>query len=43
VSFANQHATGNGGKPWRYLLIPDNAIQLGHGIVALQAEFTQQG
>ena len=39
--FANQHAAGNGGKPWRYLLIPDNTIQLGRGIAALQEEFTQ--
>jgi type III restriction enzyme len=39
--FANQHANENGGKPWRYLLVPDTAIELGRSIAVLQAEFTQ--
>jgi type III restriction enzyme len=41
--FANQHASKNGGKPWRYVLAPDTAIQLGRSIAMLQADFTQNG
>ena len=37
--YASRHAAENGGKPWRYLLIPDNAIQLGRSVATLLAEF----
>lgn len=40
-AYANQHAVTHGGKEWRYLLIPDDAIVLGRSIAALQAEFGQ--
>ena len=38
-AYADEHATEIGGKCWRYLLIPDTAIQLGRSLTALQAEF----
>ena len=41
--YANQYAAGIGGKPWHYLLIPDNAIQLGRSLAALQAEYELRG
>ncbi|MDN2675222.1 DEAD/DEAH box helicase family protein [Janthinobacterium sp. SUN026] len=37
--YANQHSEVNGGKPWVYLLIPDNAITLGRSMNGLMAEF----
>lgn len=37
--FANEHVKENGGKPWSYLLIPDNQITLGISLNRLKAEF----
>jgi type III restriction enzyme len=36
---ASQHATKNGGKPWSYLLIPDNQILANASLDALAARF----
>ncbi len=35
---ANDHAAAHGGKRWRYLLVPDTAIQLGRSVKMLSAE-----
>ena len=37
--FANEHAAKCGGKPWAYLLIPHDAIELSRSVAALKAEF----
>ncbi len=37
--FANEHALSNGGKPWTYLLVPDDQIVLGMSVARLAAEF----
>jgi type III restriction enzyme len=39
--YANQHALESGGKPWHYLLVPDDAIQLGQSVAALKAGHEQ--
>jgi len=37
--FANEHAQSNGGKPWSYLLVPDDQIVLGVSVARLVTEF----
>ncbi len=37
--YATDHATTNGGKPWRYLLIPDTAIEANATIEGLARRF----
>ncbi len=39
--FANEHALSNGGKPWTYLLVPDDQIVLGMSVARLAAEFAR--
>jgi type III restriction enzyme len=36
---ATEHATGNSGKPWAYLLIPDNQILANASLAGLTAKF----
>lgn len=36
---ATAHSVANGGKPWRYLLIPDEAVQYNATLDALAAQF----
>jgi type III restriction enzyme len=40
---ATDHALKNGGKPWKYLLIPHDAIAENMSIKGLAAQFTCQG
>jgi len=40
--YANENAEKNNSKPWHYLLIPHDVIELGRSMAALQAEFTQR-
>ena len=37
--FANQNAAKNGGKVWRYALIPHNEIELSRTVSGLMADF----
>ncbi len=37
--FANQNAAMNGGKVWRYALIPHNEIELSRTVSGLMADF----
>src|SRR5204862_8346409 len=36
---ATEHATSNGGKPWAYLLIPDDQILANASLAGLSAKF----
>jgi len=40
--YANENAENNNSKPWHYLLVPHDVIELGRSMAALQAEFTQE-
>ena len=37
---ATEHSAKNGGKPWKYLLIPHDAIAENMSIAGLAAQFT---
>lgn len=39
IQHASDHATQNGGKPWKYLLIPHDAIAENMSIKGLAAQF----
>lgn len=39
VSYANQHAQENGGKPWRYVLIPGPAVSSSASLAGLVATY----
>jgi len=41
-TYASDFAEQNEGKPWFYLLIPDNAIFLGRSLESLREEFVQR-
>ncbi|MGQ0582427.1 MAG: DEAD/DEAH box helicase [Reyranella sp.] len=41
VGHANAHARTNGGKPWRYLLVPDDAIAGNTTLKGLVSNFSQ--
>ena len=38
---ATEHATSNGGKPWAYVLIPDDQIRANASLADLSARFTK--
>lgn len=40
--FASEHAASNGGKPWAYLLVPDDQIVLGMSVSRLRVEFERR-
>ena len=39
---ATEHATSNGGKPWAYVLIPDDQILANASLAGLSANFTRR-
>jgi type III restriction enzyme len=39
VSYANEHARSNGGKPWRYVLIPGDTVTENASLTGLVARF----
>jgi type III restriction enzyme len=41
VGHANEHARSYGGKPWRYLLVPHDAVRENATLMGLAAQFTQ--
>ena len=40
IGYANRHAAANGGKPWRYLLVPHDRMTEGASLAGLAATFT---
>ncbi|QFU15149.1 hypothetical protein [Microvirga thermotolerans] len=42
VSYANEHARSNGGKPWRYVLIPGDAVTESASLTGLVSKYELQ-
>lgn len=42
VSYANEHARSNGGKPWRYVLIPGDAVTESASLAGLVSKYELQ-
>ena len=40
IGYANRHAAANGGKPWRYLLVPHDRMTGSASLAGLAATFT---
>jgi type III restriction enzyme len=42
VQSATEHTASNGGKPWNYLLIPDDQILANTSLAGLAAKFAMR-
>ena len=40
IGYANRHAAANGGKPWRYLLVPHDRMTESTSLMGLSGSFT---